>query len=208
MIPKENTWSIVINGHWNRMIFTPNWIGKKIFKSDKVEYLVSMMPTAPVVYQKDDLRIAISEEKLIITLLKLNRTCMEEAEAKAIKILELLYHTPVSAIGVNFGFTEESPSRPLLDLFAYRDNADIGTQKWDISQNKLTRCLKGSDNKLLNLTLSFDGSKVDFDGNFHQSVKSAKKGAAVIKGCTDVMYGQFMKLLKEVYGLSWQEGDQ
>lgn len=205
MVPKENAWSIVINGHWNRMIFTPNWIGKKIFDSDTMERLVSMMPTAPVVYRKDDLRIAIGEERLVITLLKLNKTCMEDAEAIAVKILTLLSHTPVSTIGVNFGFTEESPSSPLLDLFAYRDNADIGTQEWDITQNKLTRCLKDGDGKLLNLTLSFDGTKVHFDANFHQAVNSAEEGAAAVNECTSVMYERFTKLLQEVYGLSWQE---
>jgi hypothetical protein len=205
MIPNENAWSIVINGYWNRMIFTPKWIGEKIFSVDSIERLVSMVPTDPVIYQKEALRIAISERKLVITPLKLKVDCMKQAEDKAVKILELLNHTPVSAIGVNFGFIEESPSAPLLELFAYKDNTDIGTQGWDISQSKLTRTLKDSDNKILNLILSYDGKKVYLDGNFHQVANSANEASSAIKEHTSTMYDHFMNLLKEVYGLSWQE---
>lgn len=187
------------------MIFTPNWIGKKIFNVKTIDRLVSILPTAPVVYQEDTLRISIGEEKLVISLLELNRSCMQKAEDKATKILKLLNHTPVSAIGVNFGFTEESPSDPLLELFAYPDNADISTQGWSISKNQLMRRLKDHDNKPLNFTLSFDRTKVHFDANFHRAVESADQGVEALKGCTVPMYECFINLLLEVYGLSWNE---
>lgn len=205
MIPKDNAWSIVINGHWNRMIFTPNWVGKKMFNAENVERLVSMVPTAPVVYQNDDVRIAICEERLVVSLRKLNTGCMKRAEDIAVNVLKLLHHTPVSAIGVNFGFTEDAPSDALLELFGYSDNAGIGTQGWDISQSNLIRELQDKENKNLNFKVSFDIIAVHFDANFHHSVGSAQEAADIICGKTKEMYERFCRLLGEVYGVKLSE---
>ncbi len=32
MTPKEEAWSIVLVGFWNRMIFTPEWVGSNLFR--------------------------------------------------------------------------------------------------------------------------------------------------------------------------------
>ncbi len=208
MIPKENSWSIVINGHWNRMIFTPDWIGKKIFNVPKVERLLSMAPVSPIIYRTDDIILSAAEEKLIISLRKLNEVCMTDAESKALTILKLLPHTPISAIGVNFGFVEESPLPSLLELCNYANNAEVAAAtESDISKSELKRTLTNpeSPESILNFSLSFDGSAVEFNGNYHHSVDLAKTAADKIKGRTVPMLQSFLKLLSTIYKLSTAE---
>ena len=205
MIPKEGSWSIVINGHWNRMIFTPKWVGDKIFELPAIEQLVSMVPTNPVVYKNKEVILAVAEERLTITLCKLTAECMLDAESKAIKILNLLSHTPVSAIGVNFGFIEDSPPRPLLELFNYPDNAEVTEATGSNSpQSKLTRTLKSGETTL-NFSLSFNGSSVEFGANYHHDVDSAATAITKIDSKTTTMHKSFLKLLKDVYELTFTE---
>jgi hypothetical protein len=205
MVPKEGSWSIVINGHWNRMIFTPKWVGNKVFKLPAIERLVSMVPTNPVIYQNEEIILAVAEEKLTITLRKLTAKCMLDAESKVTEILDLLSHTPVSAIGVNFGFIEDSPLHPLLKLFNYADNTEVASvTASDNQQSKLTRTLK-SEEKILNFSLSFDGSSVEFGANYHHNVESAATAIAEIKDKTILMHKSFLELLKKVYKLTFTE---
>jgi hypothetical protein len=201
MTPKENSWSIVVVGYWNRMIFTPKWVGKEIFKAPSVERLVSMAPVTPVIYRNDDITIAIGEEKLDVMLRKLNITCMKDAEQKVKDILTSLPHTPISAIGVNFGFIEENREASLLKLFNYQDDPDIAaSDNYEILRRQLTRQLS-REGKILNLTLSFDGSRVEFDANFNHPVDSAQKAREVIDNQTENMYNRLTTLLEKVYKL-------
>jgi len=201
MTPKENSWSIVVAGYWNRMIFTPKWVGKEIFKAPSVELLVSMAPFAPVIYRNDDITIAVGEEKLDVILRKLNITYMKDAEQKVKDILTSLPHTPISAIGVNFGFIEEKGEASLLKLFNYQDDPDIpASDNYEILRRQLTRQLR-REGKILNLTLSFDGSRVEFGANFHHPVDSTQKAIEVIDNQTENMYNRLTALLEKVYKL-------
>ena len=201
MVPKEDGWSIVINGHWNRMIFTPKWVGENIFNSPEVELLVSMVPTNPAIYRNEDVVLAVAEEKVSINLRKLNVVCMEDAEAKATRILNILSHTPVSAIGVNFAFIEESPSDPLLKIFGNPHDAEIARVFGaDISKRTLTRAVK-LDGVVFNLALMFDGSVVEFNANYHHSVESAAAAVRSIEKKTGSMHDSLLRLVDEVYGL-------
>jgi hypothetical protein len=111
----------------------------------------------------------------------------------------------VSAIGVNFGLTEDSPPQPLLKLFNYADNTNVtNVTKSDISKFKLTRTLKYKETTL-NLSLSFDGSSVDFGANYHHNVDSAATAIARISEKTIPMYKSFLELLGKVYNLRLTE---
>ena len=126
---------------------------------------------------------------------------MKDAEQKVKDILTSLPHTPISAIGVNFGFIEEKGEASLLKLFNYQDDPDIpASDNYEILRRQLTRQLR-REGKILNLTLSFDGSRVEFGANFHHPVDSTQKAIEVIDNQTENMYNRLTALLEKVYKL-------
>lgn len=52
MVPRHEGWTVVLAGHWNRMIFTPAWVGQHLFQAgQQLETLVAILPVLPLIYQ-------------------------------------------------------------------------------------------------------------------------------------------------------------
>lgn len=51
MTPKQEGWSVVLLGSWNRMIFTPEWVSARLFHQPEIETFVALMPNMPLIYQ-------------------------------------------------------------------------------------------------------------------------------------------------------------
>ncbi|MBC8277770.1 MAG: hypothetical protein H8E46_06025 [FCB group bacterium] len=181
MIEVNTACSIVIVGGWNRKILTPPWLGKNIFKKDELELQFPLDPSLPLkVSDKESYTIDISNDKLMFQPLSLsdeNLIIMAEA---AKLVLEILPHTPVTAMGINFGFKEETPQTELLN---YLDNVLVPSHR-EISDDKkcqaisivksyqLTGLLQ---NRVLNFKIhrEVDEPAVIFDLNFHKEVDNA-----------------------------------
>jgi hypothetical protein len=204
MIPKDNSWTIVIVGHWNQMIFSPDWVGKKILKVEAVEMLVPIAPDAPRIYRNENISISISDRRVIFDMRKFNDECIKIAENTACSVLQELFHTPISAVGVNFGFKEDDPEEVVLKLFEYPDDRSIGSSKWQVEHKKLSRRLK-KDNTTLNLTFLENDGVLDIDANFHADVRSASEAVRVIDNKMLEMKANLLDLLKSVYSLKLKD---
>lgn len=205
MTPKENSWTIVIAGNWNRMIFSPNWVGKKIFKTEALEVRVPLQITNPVVYKFEDITLSISEDRVIIGMLVLSDECLTLGENIACMILQQLHHTPVSGIGVNFGFTEANPTKALVEALSHPDDSNISND-WDIKKQDLSRRLV-KDSQLLNMSIVSDDSGVEISANFHKEVKHANEAEGAIKDKTLKMKDEFVKLIEHVYKLKLESSN-
>jgi hypothetical protein len=203
MIKKEKSWTIVIVGHWNRMIFSPDWVVKEIFGVKQLETLVPITPGAPILYRNDDICLSVSEQRLIFEIRKFSDECIRAAEEKVCIVLRELSRTPVTAIGVNFGFKEDNPGKKLLALFNLADESKIAPE-WEIKTTKLTREIVRSDIKL-NLTISKNNGCIELDANFHRDVKSAIEAEKAIKDKTIKMKKIVLKLLDQTYDLIEKE---
>lgn len=207
MISNQKTWTIVIIGFWNRMIFTPQWVCKELFGVAEVEALVPLNPLLPTVYRDKDVSLQVGEDRVVFNARETTSACRERMEGLACSLLELLPKTPVSAIGVNFGFIEKAPEDSLLKCFNFSDDLSLGSADWDIERKKLTRRLVSGE-KTLNLTLVYKASgEIFVDANFDFAVKSSEKAIGNIKGKTTEMYDTLIKLLKDVYDLTFEAGE-
>lgn len=204
MTPKKDTWTIVIAGFWNRLIFSPTWVGKEIFDTKSVQCLVPLMPAAPLIFQHDDIALAVTESRLTITLKELSKQCLDKAEKTALKILSMLPHTPVSAVGINFGFIEKEPAAEILDIFRCRDNGLIAALGYTISETSIKRQLlfKGT---LLNLTLSYDRTCFQLDANFHHDIQNTEQAREAIMGKVEFLCQSVTTIMKDVYELQNEE---
>ncbi len=199
MRPKADSWTIVILGFWNRMIFTHKWVLDQLFHKQEVEMLVPMLPVAPLIYRDDELVLHITEQKIIVQTRKFDDSCLVRAEKMACEALQALPKTPVSAIGVNFGFVDSEPNDEVLKLFNFSDDVAIGSLDWAIGNKKITRQLT-KDEMTLNLIITQDSpSNLEIDANFNCPVESADDAVKKITEKTIYMHESLVKLIKDVY---------
>ncbi|MCX7014343.1 MAG: hypothetical protein NTW86_17630 [Candidatus Sumerlaeota bacterium] len=205
MEPKSDGWTLVIVGFWNRMIFSPKWVGEGVFQKEELEILVPLSPTIPLVLRDEHLSLQVSDRRLILAPRLGFLRGMEDAEQKALRILERLPETPVSAVGVNFSFLESSPSESLLRLFNHDDDSQLESLRWRIEERTISRKLIQEDS-VFNLTLRLDPeSQVELRANFDMQVDSAQKAKEILRGKSRACYSQFIEALSSAYQLHVQE---
>lgn len=187
------------------MIFAPQWVMDELFHKQEVEKLVPMVPVAPLIYRDDELVLHVGEQQIIVQTRKAKTSCLELAEKMACKILEALPKTPISAIGVNFGFVEQNPHDEILKLFNFSDDVDIASSDWEIGTKKISRKLT-KDRMTLNLNITHDPpSSIQIDANFHYQVGSADAAVEKIAGHTVEMYESLISLIESMYALYREE---
>ncbi len=179
MTPKQDSWNIVLAGLWNRAIFTPEWVGRFLFKQPEVETMISIMPHMPIIYRNAQVALEVAPARLVFRPRSLQDDCLRASESMAYKVLDILQDTPLIGVGVNFVFTEPEPRRDLVGLFDLADSPSLTDDGWDIEERRLMRRLsKGGDT--MNLTLLLAGGNLDVEFNFHtETADNAVARAAV-----------------------------
>src|SRR5438105_3845930 len=109
MNPKQDGWSIILVGAWNRMIFTPEWVNDRLFHQPDIETFVSLMPNLPMIYQNEQVILEVAQPRLVFRPRVANEACLRRAEEMANTILNTLRDTPLTAVGINLAFTEAEP---------------------------------------------------------------------------------------------------
>jgi hypothetical protein len=211
MISKFDTWGIVLAGHWNRMIFTPEWVGANLFHQEEIETEIMLMPIFPIIYRHNQVVMEASGAKLIFRPRFNTEASLEAAEMMAVTVLDDLPNTPLIGVGTNFSFTEKAPSRGLLELFNLGDARQIARTGWETPETKVTRRLTGEPGTML-LTLGQDAEGVvNIDINFHTDTPGATKAANTT--ARKAVAGQVVKLrdaalsfLHNTYKLQLEEG--
>lgn len=102
------------------------------------------------------------------------------AERMADKLLATLPVTPVSAVGINFGFLIDEPSDYLAAVFRLSDLARLAERELLIEETRIVRRMPYEDRSYnLTMTLGDDG-KVRFNANYHQPVEGPENARAAI----------------------------
>jgi hypothetical protein len=205
---KRNGWNIVLAGFWNRMIFTPEWVGPRLFPGLEFETRVALLPVFPLIYRDVAAAMEVSMTRLVFRPRILNDDAsLLRAEAMARTVLKALPETPVQAVGVNFSYEEGFPPDHLAAIFNDMDDVELNQQNWSIGERKLTRQLtRGGE--VLNLTMNYHGEAVTFDFNFHsEAMNNAVPLQAVAEGRVVNLRNAALALLQEVYHLEPEEGD-
>lgn len=201
MTPLIPEWTIVLAGGWNTNIFQPDWVAKNVFGQDEinVEFFMGAAQGA-LSYGAGKISLIVRPDKLIFGCKDTSTDALARAEAAALKVLELLPHTPVGAFGINFGFSEEAPSADLTRLFQTADIDPISQFGCTIQKTSLARQV-AVENRILNLTHTFEAGQVIIVLNFHYPVANADTAREKLLNsaipCRDIA----KRLLANVYKL-------
>lgn len=178
------------------MIFSPDWVARQIYECEEIETLVSIVPSAPVIYRHHAVELRVMGSRLEFVARESNDDTLGRAESYASTVLQKLSETPVSAVGINFGFVEQHPSDDLLRLLNFNDDAEIATAGWEIGKKEMKRSLE-RDTLNLNLTYALLTGTVLVDLNFHHVVDSASTANERIRGQVMARKGDGLDLLAE-----------
>ena len=174
-------WTIVILGRWNVAIFNPDWLRRNIFQSTDITLEIGIQPELPRRITGDNVVIIPANSRLMLVPNDLEEPTLLRTEQAACKILELLKHTPVNAVGINYGYRVKPLLPELRDklpvIFATefaKENLTIRSReyKWTCQYEQQT----------LNISCQSDGEEAVVLFNFHLDVTDTEAAAGYING--------------------------
>lgn len=201
----NDAFNVVAIGAWNPSIFSPEW-AKEHLADDKDREVIMAIPmpmgNLPPRLTVDGVNLYPSSVALAVDCVEYNDVSIEACGAKINKIAELLPHTPINAVGVNFRFWGDlDDSEVLADLFTFSDAGRIKTQ-FVTSGALIKRAFRLSDSTILNLSIDTFSEHLLVEFNFHSDVRrmadfAAKTSAERIRSTRD----QARAFLLDVYDI-------
>ncbi len=202
-------WSIVLAGTWNAPIFSPKWISEHLTKATDIGIEVPINnPALRPRFVFDNLYLQIGQGRLALSPHKPTGELMERAEGVAKIILNDLKHTPLTAVGINFQFLEDSPKPNLLSIFNFSDSNDLTDLEIKVTQSSINRCFNVGEQEL-NLTVTLrEETKVLFDLNFHSVASDATGALDSLRDKALSHMNEGIALLNKLYGLTLSDGEE
>ncbi len=192
---------LVIAGQWNRSIFSSDWVKKYLLPDEDLQVEYPMDVDGFYRISTPEMRIYTWENKLFFTICKHEDSVFYKVRDIALKITDLLPHTPVSAFGINYIF--EAPLKGKLEeVFKLADEPEFITQKFPYQ----TLCIKRSfqvNNHTLNMSLSKVEKTCRMEFNYHYPIENLDdfrerfENELFMKLKADTLL-----LIKELYGLT------
>jgi hypothetical protein len=125
-------------------------------------------------------------------------------EQVAVRILRELNNTPITGVGVNFGFVERNPTQELLDLVDLPDNPRLAQAGWEILDRKIVRQLRRAE-RIVNFTIAFSQNDVLLDFNFHTETRQNEVARQSIQDSVLRLRGTALGILTDQYRLQLTE---
>jgi len=202
MVPNLTDWTIVMVGQWNPAIFSPDWVARNLVHEDSIETQIAVGPIARNVrYQTTNLLVIPQQDRLIIGCRNVEAATLIEMERCARTALELLSHTPINAVGINFGFIENDPSAEILRTFDLADTGILGDAGYQVGATDITREIEIAPNLVLKLRMQLKDGRVHFHFNFTQQVRTAEEAAALLGGRVADYRGRAVGMLTAIFNL-------
>ncbi|MBK7423966.1 MAG: hypothetical protein IPJ48_13150 [Propionivibrio sp.] len=199
----EIGFNILMVGRWNPAIFTPKWIRGNLVSNDE-EVILAMSfgnPAAPPRISFSGIHLFITSDIIEIrpeTLIDASiNTCIRISS----RILELLCHTPITALGINIRFEDDLPSAVFDDLFAFADQGRIDPATYQSTSSTIARSFALGASDSLNFSITQQIPKYLVEFNFHTESEDIK----VVQTKTTEAYvagriGQAREFILNTYG--------
>lgn len=200
MKPHIEEWNHVLVGQWNLAILNPDWLNANVFQNTQIgiELLFGLIQPQ-MKYVSGTVSMVTRADQVIIAVLEPTKEALSTAETVAVRLLESLPVTPVSAIGTNFGYVATDVDPKLAQVFSTSDRDQLSEAGYEISSTSLVRTFTVLD-RTLNFRLSQmqDGS-VRFNFNYHRDVSGAPAGADAFREKTEELRAHSQNLLEQIY---------
>jgi hypothetical protein len=203
---KASSYSIVLAGKWNPAIITPPWILANLVEGNQqIEIEFSLSFDIPSRFKINNITISPSVDRIILVSNDGSDESLSLIESIAIKLCNILSHTPFVAVGINFSFIETLNKDNLLPLFSFSDANKLNENNWDISNQSIKRTLKkGVYN--INLTINMDNdTNFAFDLNHHYITPNSEQVSAALLGKVIDYKNQSISLLNDLFDIQIEQ---
>lgn len=195
--------TIVIAGAFNPAIFERNWIAKHLLEIptgsvvQAAEVIVgdSFGNVRSLIYV-NGIAIAASMERLEFFVSKYDNDSAGVLENAAKRLVEVLPHTPIGALGVNFHFVDDEAPASVTDLF---DTPEQLEGEYPILLRQLGSQLKLDGKRVLNLKRSLQGDSFVVDFNFHYPKTETEDFLPYLDGCVTRSVADASSILAKHY---------
>lgn len=194
--------SIVLVGGWNRNIITPQWVTSSLANVEEAVFQLAIDdPTFPFRILFDDYVLTVRVDRLQLHSQIVSAERLSGATTLANDLLELLPHTPISSLGLNFAWRESDPPSTLLPLFTLSDTSAIADEGHSATETAIKRSFPWQDG-ILNFTLALKPQgHVIADFNFHWPVARAADAQQYLNARASEARDAALLLLRKVYNL-------
>jgi hypothetical protein len=201
-----DAFNVILVGAWNPAIFLPEW-AKEHLADDKAKDVILAIPmqfgNAPPRLTVDAVNIYPSSGALMMDCVEYNDPTIDACARKLSQISQLLPHTPVNAVGVNFRFWGDLNDSDLLaGLFTFGDAGRVDSAIYGLTGALVKRAFRISDTTTLNLSMDSSSAGLRVEFNFHSDVRRLSEAvnrtsAEQIRMARD----QSVQFLHDVYGI-------
>lgn len=168
----------VVRGEFNRAIIVPRWlVAQDILPDGEVELAVSDAADQPRQFRFAGFNWNIAHDRLMIAA-RPDKDVEADTGAIAARILRVLNHTPVTAVGHNFLFESTEAIASCVPALGARPMSDLADGLG--GEFRSSTCeVKVAENAQSSVTAKImtDQNLPKFDLNFHFSVESAESAA-------------------------------
>lgn len=197
-------WTIVAVGSWNLAIFSLDWLGKNLFKKEDVTIEFALAPKFPARLSANKVRITPSADSILFAPTDLSDKHLISTEQVACNLLTLLPHTPITAIGINFGFVETEAEPDLIERFTDNDGDLFADAGFTINNSTRIKQLE-FENQIINFYSILEPPKISFRINFHTNVTTTQKAKGAIENRVLKNREIALELLNKIYGLHLED---
>ena len=198
---------LVVIGSWNHAIFTPPWVERNLLTGPETvtvelgfgpQGLVSQFHSGPIQFTSAPGRVSFVPSTV-------DDSTFKAMEASARQLLSRLPETPISAIGINFGFDVPERAESVEGLLTTNDQGLLGDNGIEVEATLLKRRMQ-FEQRVFNLSVSREaGEAVRIDFNFHYNVADPEEAADKVDGAVLVARDVAIQALEDLYGLRLED---
>lgn len=181
-LDSNEAFNVNIVGSWNPAIFTPAWVKTNLANDPSKEVTFALpMHMANLLQPRitvEGVNLYPASQSLTIDCVEYNDDRLPECAEKTQKLCQLLEHTPVNAIGINFRFHGRvDESGELTDLFTFADAGRIDASRYASTGSAIRRSFRLGDSDSLNFSAELFPDILRMEFNYHSDVTSTADAA-------------------------------
>lgn len=197
--------TLVITGAWNPAIFSTEWIaselfGKAVGETVEVLQLVNVARAdAPLAQYIEGIGVSCTPQRLEVYVNESSDEAFQRAEALANKVLTVLGHTPLDALGVNFAYRDETVSELMEDMLETGEGLE---SDFKVLSRSATSQLDLGDGCVLNWLRRLDPAGFFAEFNFHHPGLNRDNFSARITGALSKYKKQATQIMERYYDVA------
>ena len=194
---------VVLVAEFNPAIFGLPWIAKNLFDKAEGEEIAAaevLIKNGQLLTQLtflEGVAINVSPVRTEIFALNAEPETLTRVEVVLLKMLEMLPHTPLTAIGCNLSYIDDNPSAAIVDLFitpeGFEAEGVLNTRQSGVQ-------LQIEGGQLLNFVRLLGPNDVRYSFNYHRSESDAEQYKDFVPGMMAKAREHSLALLQTLYG--------